>query len=55
VTAVLTWSPQKKAIYLEHLDAELTGVYASPSLYWGWPSGAPTGPLTKVRLRPPSQ
>jgi len=55
VTAVLTWSPQKQAIFLEHLDATLTDVYASPSFYWGRDPSAPAFNSTKVRLRPPPQ
>lgn len=53
VYSVVTWSPQRQALLLEHLDEEIANGYASPGLYWGMaPPGAP-GP-TKVCLRPPS-
>jgi hypothetical protein len=42
---VVTWSPQRQTLLLEHLDEEITNGFASPGLYWG---------LTKVLLRPPT-
>jgi hypothetical protein len=53
IYAVPAWSPQRKALILEHLDAQLSNGYASPDLYWAL--APPTAPQpTKVRLRPPT-
>ena len=53
ISAVPAWSPQRKALILEHLDAEMSNGYASPELYWALaPPSAPQP--TKVRLRPPT-
>ena len=56
ITAVLTWSPTRKSLLLEQLDAELTDASATSSLYWGTaPPSAPTANTTWVRQRPPPQ
>jgi hypothetical protein len=51
IASVVTWSPQRQTLLLEHLDEEITNGSASSGLYWGAaPPGAPQS--TKVRLRP---
>ncbi len=53
VTSMARWSPQRKALVLEHLDEAMTGGSASPTLYWGPASPSASQP-TKVFLRPPT-
>lgn len=53
ITSMATWSPQRQAILLEHLDEEITNGSASPGLYWGEAPPSASQP-TKVRLRPPA-
>lgn len=45
IPSVVTWSPQRQVLLLEHLDEEITNGFASPGLYWE---------RTKVLLRPPT-
>jgi hypothetical protein len=33
--AVVSWSPQRRALVFEHLDSTMSDPRASPSLYWG--------------------
>lgn len=54
VTSVLTWSPQRKTLLLEHFDSPQGNVLASRAFYWGALSGASAN-STRIRLRPPPQ
>jgi hypothetical protein len=53
LTAVVAWSPQRKAVLLEHYDASLGGAFASRAFYWGSSSGT-SATTTRIRLRPPT-
>lgn len=53
VYSVVMWSPQRKALILDHLDHEMTNGLASPGLYWAL-APAPASQATKVRIRPPA-
>jgi hypothetical protein len=52
LTAVVTWSPQRRALLLEYLDPAVSDVYASPTFYWTLKATG-AGQNTHVRLRPP--
>jgi hypothetical protein len=51
VQALVTWSPQRKALVLESLDTQLLSASATPSLYWGQEDKTSR---FKVRTRPSS-
>jgi hypothetical protein len=53
LSVVVSWSPERKVLLLEHLDAEVSEPYASPSLYWGRQLVTPAAQPLKVRLRSP--
>jgi hypothetical protein len=51
--SLVTWSPQRKALVLEHLDEVLTSGYASTSLYWGFVPPSPSSAM-RARIRLPT-
>ena len=52
LTAVATWSAERRAILFEHLDPEVTEPHASPAFYWGGVFQATSNEVSRVRLRP---
>ena len=52
LTAVAVWSPERRAILFEHLDAEVSELHASPTFYWGNTLQSAPYQFTKIRLRP---
>jgi len=51
LTAVVTWSPQWRALVLEHMDGELTQPAASADFYWGTLPSSGQNPSMRVRSR----
>ena len=51
ITAVVSWSPERKVLLLECLDAEIYHPWASPSFYWGPKLGDPLQGPTRIRIR----
>ena len=47
LTEVIAWSPQRKALLLEHYGAPQGGTFASRAFYWE--SSCPEGPLPPRR------
>jgi hypothetical protein len=51
-TVLPIWSPERRAILFEYLEAEVLEPRASPTFYWGSTVQTSSGGVTKVRLRP---